>query len=85
MGENNAIVQINVAAMRATLSDSDLDQPPHLLDLAPSDFHLFLYVKRFLGGQRFQNHEKAIETTQKWFKMQTELPTVVELKNYEYL
>ena len=31
--------------------------PPYSLDLAPTDFHLFLYLKKFLSDQqkRFQN------------------------------
>jgi len=27
--------------------------PPYSPDLAPSDFHLFLHLKKFLGGKRF--------------------------------
>jgi hypothetical protein len=33
------------------------DHPPYSKDLAPSDFHLFLYLKSFLAGQRFHDDE----------------------------
>ena len=35
--------------------------PPYSPDLAPSDFHLFLHLKKFLSGQRqrFQNDREA--------------------------
>ena len=35
------------------------NHPPHIADLAPSDFHLFLHLKKFLYGQRFQNDREA--------------------------
>ena len=28
-----------------------MDHPPYSPDLAPSDFHLFLHLKKFLGGK----------------------------------
>ena len=30
-----------------------LEHPPYIPDLAPSDFHLFSWLKNFLAGQRF--------------------------------
>ena len=35
--------------------------PPYSPDLEPSDFNLFLYLKKFLSGQRqrFQNDREA--------------------------
>ena len=37
------------------------DHPPYSPDLALSDFHLFLHLKRFLSGQHqhFQNDREA--------------------------
>jgi hypothetical protein len=35
-------------------------------DLAPSDFHLFLHLKKFLAGQRFKNDEDVKRAVQKW-------------------
>jgi hypothetical protein len=31
------------------------DQPPYSPDLAPNDYHLFTYLKNWLGSQRFNN------------------------------
>ena len=44
-----------------------LDHPPHSLDLAPSDFHLFPALKGYLGGKRFQNNEELQECVMDWF------------------
>ena len=37
------------------------NHPPYNSDLAPTDFHLFLHLKKFLSSQRqrFQNDEQA--------------------------
>ena len=35
------------------------NHPPYRPDLAPSDFHLFLHLKEFLSGQRFQDDREA--------------------------
>jgi histone-lysine N-methyltransferase SETMAR len=37
------------------------NHPPYSPDLAPSDFHLFLHLKKFLSGQRqgFENDREA--------------------------
>jgi hypothetical protein len=37
------------------------DHPPYNHDLAPSDFHLFAYLKNWLRSQRFNNNEKFME------------------------
>ena len=34
------------------------NHPPHNLDVAPSEFHLFLHLKKFISGQRFQNNRE---------------------------
>jgi len=39
--------------------------PPYSLDLAPSDFHLFLHLKKFLGSKRFDNDDLK-DAVQKW-------------------
>ena len=41
-------------------------------DLAPSDFHLFLHLKKFLSGQRqrFQNDREAEMSATQWFHSQ---------------
>jgi histone-lysine N-methyltransferase SETMAR len=36
-----------------TFGWEQIDHPPYSPDLAPSDFHVFLHLKKFLGGRRF--------------------------------
>lgn len=36
-----------------------LDHPAHSSDLTPSDFHLFLHLKKSLAGQKFHKGEKV--------------------------
>jgi transposase len=45
------------AHTRALLGHFDwelFDHPPYSPDLAPSDYHLFTYLKKWLGSQRFR-------------------------------
>jgi histone-lysine N-methyltransferase SETMAR len=44
--------------------------PPYSPDLAPSDFHLFLHLKKFLASQRFNNDEDVKRAVQKWLSSQ---------------
>jgi transposase len=37
------------------------DHPPYNPDLAPSDYHLFTYLKNWLRSQRFNNYEELME------------------------
>ena len=46
-----------------------MDQPPYSPDLAPSDFHLFLHLKKFLGGKRFDDDDLK-DAVQKWLTSQ---------------
>ncbi|XP_067123351.1 histone-lysine N-methyltransferase SETMAR-like [Centruroides vittatus] len=43
-----------------------LDHPPYSPDLAPSDFHLFRYLKEFLGGQQFNDDEEVKTAVMDW-------------------
>jgi histone-lysine N-methyltransferase SETMAR len=47
-----------------TFGWEQFDHPPYSPDLAPSDFHVFLHLKIFLGGQWFHDDEvkEAINT-----------------------
>jgi hypothetical protein len=38
--------------------------------LAPSDFHLFLHLKKFLGGKRFDDDDDLKDAVQKWLTWQ---------------
>ena len=40
-----------------TFGWEQFDHPPYSPDLAPSDFHLFLYLKSFLAGRRLHDNE----------------------------
>jgi hypothetical protein len=42
----------------ATFGWEQFDHPPYSPDLAPSDFHVFLHLKTFLGGRWFHNEVK---------------------------
>jgi transposase len=37
------------------------DHPPKSPDLAPSDYHLFTYLKNWLGSQCFNNTKELME------------------------
>ena len=44
--------------------------PPYSPDLAPSNFHLFRYLKEFLGGKRFPTDDEMKEAIQDWLSSQ---------------
>jgi hypothetical protein len=46
------------------------DHPPYSLDLAPSDFHLFLRPKKHLAGKKFDDDDEVQEEVMTWFKGQ---------------
>lgn len=46
------------------------DHPPYSPDLAPSDFHLFLHLKSFLGGRHFNDDDELKEHVTTWLKTQ---------------
>ena len=39
-----------------------------LLDLTPSDFHLFLHLKKRLAGKKFDDDDEVQEEVMTWFK-----------------
>jgi hypothetical protein len=53
----------------ATFGWEQFDQPPYSPDLVPSDFHVFLYQKTFLGGLQFHD-DKAKEAINTCFALQ---------------
>jgi hypothetical protein len=46
------------------------DHPPYSPDLSPSDYHLFTYLKNWLGSQRFNNNGKLMEGVETWLSSQ---------------
>jgi hypothetical protein len=51
--------------------NNSITPPPPNPDLAPSDFHLFLGLKKFLAGQRFLNDRDVKEAVNKWLPSQS--------------
>jgi hypothetical protein len=43
-----------------------LDHPPYSPDLTPSEYHLFTYLKNWLGSQCFNNNEQLMEDVKMW-------------------
>jgi hypothetical protein len=52
-----------------TFGWEQFDHPPYSPDLVPSDFHVFLHLKTFLGGRRFHDDE-VNEAVNTWFASQ---------------
>jgi len=44
--------------------------PPYSPYLVPSDYHLFLHLKKFLGGKRFDDDNDLKDAVQKWLTLQ---------------
>jgi histone-lysine N-methyltransferase SETMAR len=47
-----------------------LDDPAHSPDLAHSDFHLFLHLKKHLAGPKFHEHEEVKNEVTTWLHAQ---------------
>ena len=47
-----------------------MDNLPYSPDLVPSDFHLFLHLKKFLGGKLFDDDVDPKDAVQKWVTSQ---------------
>ncbi|GFX94677.1 histone-lysine N-methyltransferase SETMAR [Trichonephila clavipes] len=47
-----------------------LDHPPYSSDLAPSDYHLFMHLKKHLAGQRHSDDDEAKTTDKQWLSNQ---------------
>jgi hypothetical protein len=50
----------------ATFGWEQFDHPPYRPDLAPSDFHVFLHLKTFVGGRRFYGDNEVKEAVNTW-------------------
>jgi hypothetical protein len=46
------------------------DHPPYGSDLAPSDYHLFTYLKNWLESQCFKSNEELMEGVKTWLSSQ---------------
>ena len=47
-----------------------MGHPPYSPDLASSDFHLFLHLKKLLAGRKFDDDDEVQEEVMTWFKLQ---------------
>ncbi|GFU47154.1 uncharacterized protein TNCV_5071501 [Trichonephila clavipes] len=47
-----------------------LDHPPYSPDLAPSDYHLFMHLKKHLARQRHSDDDEAKATVKQWLSNQ---------------
>jgi hypothetical protein len=52
-----------------TFGWEQFDHPPYSPDFVPSDFHVFLHLKTFLGGRRFHDN-RVKEAVIMWFASQ---------------
>jgi len=43
---------------------------PYSPDLVPSDYHLFLHLKKFLGSKRFDDDNDLKDVVHKWLTSQ---------------
>jgi transposase len=46
------------------------DHPPYSSDLAPSDYHLFTYLKNWLRSHHSNNNEELTEGVKTWLSSQ---------------
>ena len=53
-----------------SFKSEEMDHPTYSPDLAPSDSHLFLRLKKFLGGTRFDDDDELKDAVQKWLTWQ---------------
>ncbi|GFT39827.1 mariner Mos1 transposase [Trichonephila clavipes] len=61
---------INTQNLIRSFGWEQIDPPPYSPNLAPSDFHLFRYLKEFLGGKRFDTADEVKEEVQDWLSSQ---------------
>jgi hypothetical protein len=57
--------QHTAAHIRALLEHFNWELSDHP-DLAPSNYHLFTYMKKYLGSQRFNSNDELIESVKTW-------------------
>ncbi|VVC38555.1 Hypothetical protein CINCED_3A019467, partial [Cinara cedri] len=54
----------------ADFAREQFNHPPYSPDLAPSDFHLFLHMKSFMGGQNFNEDDEVKKAVSAWLQSQ---------------
>ena len=67
--ENAPVNKCRVAAAAIRQAGFDeLNHPPYIPDLAPSDCFLFANLKRDLRGRRFVDDEEVTEVVEAWLE-----------------
>ncbi|GFT17399.1 histone-lysine N-methyltransferase SETMAR [Trichonephila clavipes] len=61
---------INTQNLIRSFGWEQIDHPPYSPDFSPSDFHLFRYLKEFLGGKHFDTADEVKEEVQDWLSSQ---------------
>jgi len=61
MIHDNTLPHTAMQYLIMTFRWEQFDHPPYSPDLPPSDFHLFLHLKSFLAGQRFDKDSEVKE------------------------
>jgi hypothetical protein len=46
------------------------DHPPYSPNLAPSAYHVLIYLKNWLASQRFNNNKELMEDVKTWLNSQ---------------
>jgi histone-lysine N-methyltransferase SETMAR len=59
-----------------------LDHPPYSPDLAPSDYHLFLGLKKHLKGRHFSSDTEVIAAAETWLNRQSSELFLVTCKRW---
>jgi histone-lysine N-methyltransferase SETMAR len=57
----------STCALLADFAWDVFSYPPYSLDLAPSDFHLFIHLKQFFDSMREGSDEEVKKTVKDWF------------------
>jgi histone-lysine N-methyltransferase SETMAR len=66
---HNPLIEAAVCGI-ATFGWEQFDHPHYSPHLAPSDFHVFLHLKTFLGGRWFHDDNEVKEVVNIWFASQ---------------
>jgi len=59
----------NATALLEKFKWDIMDHPPYSPDLAPSDFHLILHLKKHLARKKFDDDDEVQEEVMTWFKV----------------
>ncbi|XP_033231716.1 histone-lysine N-methyltransferase SETMAR-like [Belonocnema kinseyi] len=58
------VVMAKISELKLELSS----HPPYSADFAPSEYHMFFHLKKWLGGKNFQSNEEIIDAVNAYFE-----------------